>query len=72
MNTVSEIFRSLAEIGALLISLAVLAVILQSPNTGSVIQSAAGGFAEDLAQAENIGGGTGLGHFGIGSSGMGG
>lgn len=74
MNSVNELFRALAEIAALVISLAVLAVILQSPNTSSVISSTAQGFEGVLGTAENInaGSGTGVGgHFGIGASGIG-
>ena len=74
MNSVNELFRALAEIAALVISLAVLAVILQSPNTSSVISATAGGFEGVLGTAENInsgGTGTGVGgHFGLGASGI--
>lgn len=74
MNSVNELFRNLAEIAALIVSLAVLAVILQSPNTSSVIGTSAQGFSRILGTAENInaGSGTGLGNFGLGASGLGG
>ena len=51
MNTVSELFRNLTEIAALVISLAVLAVILQSPNTSSVVKTSGQSFSQVLQTA---------------------
>lgn len=51
MNSVNEIIRALLEIAGLVISLAVLAVILQSQNTSNVISSSSKGFSDVLKTA---------------------
>jgi len=48
MNSVNELFRGLFEIAALVVSLAVLAVLLQSSNTSSVIQAGGNAFSTSL------------------------
>jgi PRD1 phage membrane DNA delivery len=64
MNSVNELFKDIFEIAALVVSLAVLAVILQSPNTSNVIGSATGGFSNVLGTAMGKGGGGGGNLFG--------
>ena len=65
MNTVSELFKGLFDIAALLISLAVLAVLIDNASgTSSVIRSASSGFGNVLSTAMGQGGG-GLGMSGI-------
>ena len=59
MNSVSELFKGLFDVAALLISLAVLAVLVtNAQGTSSVIQSATGGFAALLHTAMGQGGGV--------------
>lgn len=57
MNSVNQLFSGVFEIAALVVSLAVLAVLVKSPNTGNVIKSGAGGFSEILSAAMGNSGG---------------
>lgn len=67
MNTVSEIFKGLFDIAALLISLAVLAVIVENAGGSSqVLNAASSGFSGVLATAMGQGGGLHLSSAGVG------
>ncbi len=69
MNTVSEIFKGLFDIAALLISLAVLAVLVENAGgTSQVLGSASSGFSDVLSTA--MGHSSGFG--GLSTSGVGG
>jgi hypothetical protein len=55
----NEIWGGVITIATALVGVAILAVLVQSPNTSSVIQAATQGFASDLSAAENINSGGG-------------
>lgn len=59
MNSVTELFKGVFEIAALVVSLAVLAVLVQSSGTPKVIQSASSGFEGILSTAMGRSGGAG-------------
>lgn len=50
----NEIWGGVITIATALVGVAILAVLVQSPNTTSVISAATKGFASDLSAAENI------------------
>jgi len=60
MNSVNELFRGLIEIAGLIVSLAVLAVILQSSNTSSVLTSSGTAFSNVLKTAMGSTGSGGM------------
>ena len=70
-NSVNELFSGVAQIAALVVSLAVLAVLINGgSNTAGIISSTASGFSEVLQSASG-GGQNGLTGGSIGGIGIG-